>query len=89
MANICLEDVDMEKAIKSNHQLYEPSHAPETRNSFFKGIGENRKFNHLVFGCFPKICLKQDVKFVLNKAGLRIMGDLNYGIMIKMKDQVE
>lgn len=70
MANICLEDVDIEKAIKNNHQLYEPSHAPKTRNSFFDGIKKNKKFNHLVFSRFPKACLKQDVKSILIRAGI-------------------
>lgn len=70
MANICLKDVDIEKAIKSNHQLYEPSHPPKTRNSFFNGIEKNKKFNHLIFSRYPKACLKQDIKSILIRTGI-------------------
>lgn len=69
-ANLHLEDVDVEKAIKNNHQLYEPSHAPKTRDSFFDGIKKNKKFNNLIFCRFPKVCLKQDIKCILIKTGL-------------------
>lgn len=64
-ANICFKNVDIKKATRNNHQLYEPSHIPKTRDSFFEGIKKNKKFNHLVFKCFPKACLKQDIKYIL------------------------
>lgn len=70
MANICLEDVDIEKAIKNNQQLCEPSHPPKTRNSFFNGIEKNKKFNHLIFSRYPKACLKQDIKSILIRTGI-------------------
>lgn len=92
-AELHFEDVDIENAIKNNHQLYEPSNAPVTRESFFDGITKNKKFNSLVFKCFPKDCLKQDVKCVLIKTGIRKTmcgwkvggggGYFGYGIMIK------
>lgn len=71
-----LECVDIENAIKNNHQLYEPSHAPQMRDFFFKKIENGKKFNRLVFQCFPKTCLKQDIKCILIKIGLRKSGGM-------------
>lgn len=84
-AGLHLEKVDAQNAIHNNHQLYEPSHAPQTRNSFFTEIGKGKQFDRLIFTRFPKSCLKQDIKCILIKTGLRKNGGgyLNYGIMIK------
>ncbi len=85
MAGFHLEEVDVDNAIHNNHQLYEPSRVPESRDSFFEGIERGKRFNSLVLSCFPKACLKQDIKCILIKTGLRKSGGeyLNYGIMIK------
>ena len=85
-ARLHREKVDVENAIKNNHQLYEPSHAPKAREAFFKRINDDKKFNDSVFRAFPKACLKQDIKCILIKTGLRKScggGNPNYGIMIK------
>ena len=66
MANIHLENVDIEKAIANNHQLAHPSVMPKRRNEFYKGL-RNHKFNSLVFWQFPKQCLRQDIKRLLIK----------------------
>jgi len=73
-AGLRLDDVDLENAIRNNHQLSEPSHAPNTRDSFFEDINKGKKFNRLVFTRLPKACLRQDVKCVLIKTGLRKSG---------------
>ena len=61
----------IKKAIENNHQLYEPSHAPRTRDSFFSKIQKGKNFNQHVLRCFPKDCLKQNIKRLLIKTGLR------------------
>lgn len=67
MADIHLENVDIQKAIVNNHQLSHPSVMPKGRNEFFIGLRKH-KFNSLVFRQFPKQCLRQDVKQLLIKA---------------------
>ena len=66
MANLHLEDVDLEKAIENNHQLSHPSLRPKGREKFYKGL-KKHGFNQLVFLQFPKKCLRQDVKRILLK----------------------
>ena len=66
MADIHLENVDIEKAIMNNHQLSHPSVMPKVRNEFYKRL-RNHKFNSLVFWYFPKQCLRQDIKQLLIK----------------------
>lgn len=62
--NVHLENVNLENAIKNNHQLDHPSVRPKGRKKFFKNINK-KKFNVLVFQEFPKQCLRQDVKQIL------------------------
>lgn len=73
MANIHLENVDLEKAVANNHQLSHPSVPPKGRNEFYMGL-KKHKFNSLVFWQFPKQCLRQDIKQLLIKAHI-IRGD--------------
>ena len=70
-AELHLEKVDIKNAIKNNHQLTEPSSAPYTRDFFFDGVKNNKSFNSLVFKCFPTACLKEDIKTILIRMGLR------------------
>lgn len=67
MAELHLEDVDIENAIKNNHQLEMPSLRPKGRDIFFEELGY-RSFNMLVMKRFPKQCIRQMIKEVLIKA---------------------
>lgn len=69
MANLHLEPVDIDKAIKNNHQLAYPSIKPVGREKFFAGL-KSRKFNSIVFQQFPKQCLRQAMKLILIKLKL-------------------
>lgn len=69
MANLHLEPVDIDKAIKNNHQLAYPSIKPVGREKFFAGL-RSWKFNSLVFQQFPKQCLRQAMKLILIKLKL-------------------
>ena len=64
-AEVVLITVDLEKAIQSNHQLEHPSIKPIMRHKFFVDIKNGKCFNSCVFRCFPKQCIKQNVKEAL------------------------
>lgn len=69
-ANIELKDVDLEKAIMNNQQLKHPFIIPKSRKKFFEHIKNGKKFNSEVFRCFPKDCIKQNIKSILIKLKL-------------------
>lgn len=66
-ANLHLQDVDIENAIARNHQLNHPSPKPEKRTYFFEELKKGKRFNGVVFHCYPKQCVKQGIKLVLNR----------------------
>ena len=61
-----LENVDLEKAIESNHQLSHSSNKHEKKDTFFSNL-DKLSFNKLVFSLIPKQCLRQDIKQFLIK----------------------
>ena len=67
LCNAHLYDVDLNKAIRANHQLHSPSKTPDGRNKFFEGIRNSKNFNGLVFRALPKQCIRQDIKRILIK----------------------
>ena len=67
LCDVHLYDVDLNKAIRANHQLHSPSKMPDGRNKFFEGIRNNKNFNGLVFRALPKQCIRQDIKRILIK----------------------
>lgn len=71
-SNLCLKDVDINNAIKNNHQLKNPSNKPKQREEFFSGLNKNKSFNKLVWKCFPKECIKQEIKSIMIKVRIMI-----------------
>lgn len=69
-ANVELKNVDLDIAIMNNQQLSKPFVMPKSRANYFKNIKKGKSFNWGVFKCFPKECIKQDVKRVLIKLKL-------------------
>ena len=63
-ADLTLVDVDLKKAIESNHQLYQPSQKPKQREAFFKELKKGYGFKKAVKRCYPKKYLKNIVKTV-------------------------
>lgn len=61
-ANLKLFDVDLDRAIKSNHQLHSPAEMPRNRNVFLTKLKAGGNFNHLVWQYFTVKCIKQKVK---------------------------
>ena len=61
-SRIITKPVDIDKAILHNHQLKAPSKKTENRDKFFDMIENGKSFNYAVFKCFPKECIKQEIK---------------------------
>lgn len=63
--------VDIENAIKANHQLKKPMAIPPERIRFFSLLERGKTVSGAVRICYPKICLRQDIKNVLVKLHLK------------------
>lgn len=74
-ADICLHDVNLEMAVQHNHQLVRPSSEPDKREFFFEKLKQGERFDDVVYKCYPRECLRQDIKAILVKLG--IMGGGN------------
>ena len=87
-AELCLNPVDLDKAVENNEQLKFPSSAPKGRNGFFEDVKNGHKFDSAVFRYLPEQCVRQSIKRTLAGTGiLRILRKerqtLNYSIIIK------
>ena len=71
LADIEMRPVDVDAAIAANRQLRTPSIAPRQSKRFWESLEKGRSFGSAVFAAYPKICLKQDIKALLVKTGLR------------------
>ena len=63
---LVLKDVDLDKAMKTNHQLAYPSIMPEKREVFFEYF-KTKGFHQSISRCYPKIYYKQKIKEKLIK----------------------
>lgn len=82
-AQVVLQSVDLEKAIQNNHQLEHPSIKPIMRHKFFSDIKNGKCFNSCVFHCFPKQCIRQNVKEALIRLKIvrgGVKNTLDYGL---------
>lgn len=64
LADLHLETVDLEKAVKSNHQLREPSKYQSNRKLFFDML-KRKGMSAAVWKCYPLNCFKQVVRSIL------------------------
>lgn len=88
-ADLYLEDVNIEKAIKYNAQLRAPEEMPVIRDIFFENISAGRKYDWAVFKCYPLLMIKQSIKKCLLRMKLyHFNGDAKYKILINRKDQM-
>ena len=67
VSNLCLKDVDLDKAVSANHQLKEPSTKPATYENIFEKLKSGNKFNSIIFYYLPLKCLRQEIKQLLLK----------------------
>ena len=65
-----LYEVELDRAINSNHQLHAPMADTVERKLFFSSIEKGKNFNHSVFKCYPKECVKQLIKYSLIKLNI-------------------
>ena len=70
-APVELFEVELEKAKSFNHQLREPFPMPNNRKTFFEKIENGSNFNKAVEKCFPKACLRLDIKNYLLRLGIK------------------
>lgn len=57
-----LDNINIDEALKNNHQLRHPAIMPPKREQFFKEIKKGRNYNAVIARIYPKICLKQKIK---------------------------
>lgn len=55
-------NINIDEALKNNHQLRHPAIMPPKREQFFKEIKKGRNYNAVIARIYPKICLKQKIK---------------------------
>lgn len=65
ISNLQLENVDSHVAIQHNKQLQEPVKVPENREKFFTLLEKQCSYNNVMFRCYPKVFIKQNIKNVL------------------------
>jgi len=66
-----LEPVDLQQAVENNKQLRAPSNKPEFRQEFLQKLQRGSSMDTLVLRYFPRGSLKQRVKELLIRTGLR------------------
>lgn len=69
-ADLHLEEVDIENAVKCNQQLNAPAKLPPDRKKFFEDIRAGKKYDHVIFKLFPSIFIRQYGKRTLKKIGV-------------------
>ncbi len=68
MTDLHLEDVELENAISNNGQLNSPSKKPAEYDMFFSMICKTGNFSRSIKKCYPRFCLRQDIKTILKKS---------------------
>ena len=75
ISGLALLLVNIQTAVDNNGQLSHPSKQPHQRQHFFQDFNRGAKVVSAVNRAFPSQCLKQEIKKVLIKAGLRRTSD--------------
>lgn len=88
-SNIILKDVNVELAVKNNHQLREPSLVSPHREWFFNSIKKGKSFNLLVMRIYPIKFIKQFIKQLLISMNLYSLGDGIIYCILKKKVEDE
>ncbi len=68
ISDLHLEDVNLENAIAHNGQLNMPSKKPTEYDAFFNALKKTENFSKSIRKCYPRFCLRQDIKALLKKA---------------------
>ena len=69
-SELTLKEVDLEKAIQANSQLYRPSKKTQAHDRFFSWFEKGKSIEKSVTGCYRKHCIKQDIKEIIAKMKL-------------------
>lgn len=68
-AELHLESVNIDNAVKNNRQLNEPSKKPKQYGLFYETLKKKGSFCCAVKKCYPGDCFRQDLKKFLIKSG--------------------
>lgn len=88
-SNIILKDVNVELAIKNNHQLKEPSLVSPRREWFFNNLEKGKPFNLLIMRVYPIKFIKQFIKQMLISLKLYSLGNGNIYCILKKRIEDE
>lgn len=66
-AELHLEPVDLEEAIRNNHQLNRPAQKSEKRKLFIKAMKNGGSYDWAVMCAYPKECVKLSLKQIILK----------------------
>lgn len=88
-SNIILKDVNVELAIKNNHQLKEPSLISPRREWFFNNLEKGKPFNLLIMRVYPIKFIKQFIKQMLISLKLYSLGNGNIFCILKKRIEDE
>lgn len=79
-----LHPVDLETAVRNNHQLVGPAQCPPERTKFLRMLGSGKKYKVSTLQILPKMMIKQQIKELL--LALHVKKDPgDYGITIIKK----
>lgn len=86
MADLHLENVDIDNAVKHNSQLQHPVYMPKSRKYFFSSLKNGNKYAKSIFQAEPMVGIRQLIKKVL--VSLKLWGGVqSYTIAIKKKNE--
>lgn len=80
-SKMILKDVNLNLAVKNNHQLSKPSLKPKNRDKFLYLISDGKTYRYATLICLPKSFLKQRIKSLMIKFHI-IKSNSGYGITI-------
>ena len=75
ISDLRLENVDINIAIKNNHQLERPMPIPKGRTKFFEMIKSGETFNKAISKSLPRVYYKQCLKEFLIKLKVKKLGE--------------
>ena len=65
MADLCIKEADLERAVRFNHQLHYPSVKPRERAAFMEMLDQGKTFKYAMRKSYPSIYYKNRIKTVL------------------------
>ncbi len=84
-ANLVLKEVDLSTAVSNNSQLNSPTVKPLSRDRFFSLLEKGVSFDKSVFQTLKMESIRQIIKLLFIKLGLKRVSGINYRILYLKK----